>query len=298
MKQFLFCLLTLVLMIQATMSWAQQPTEPPAADAPIKKAVAAYIEAFNKHDAKALAEQWSPEAVYINRITGEEVVGQKAIAEQFTGIFKDRPNLKIDVSTESIQFLSPNVAVEQGTAKLVAAKADPEEFEYTAVYVKREGKWLLDRVTDKAPEVIPTHYEQLKELEWMVGSWVDDADNAVVETECKWTKNRNFLTRSFIVTVGDQIDMSGMQIIGWDAAAKQIRSWTFDSDGGFAEAVWTHKKDRWYVHNKGVLADGQKATMVNIIKPLDKDSFTWQTTERTVAGELLPNVAEVKIVRE
>jgi uncharacterized protein (TIGR02246 family) len=298
MKQVLFCLLAFILVTQATSSWAQQPSEPPGAEVAIKKAVAAYVEAFNKHDAKALAEQWSPEAVYLNRVTGEEVVGQKAIAEQFTAIFKERPNLKIDVSTESIQFLSPNVAVEHGTAKLAAAKGEPEEIEYTAVYVKREGKWLLDRVTDKAPEVVPSHYEQLKPLEWMVGRWVDDTEDARVETECNWTKNRNFLTRSFTVTVGDQVDMSGMQVIGWDAAAKQIRSWTFDSDGGFAEAVWTHKKDRWYVHNKGILADGQKATMVNIIKPLDKDSFTWQTTERTLAGEILPNVAEVKIVRE
>lgn len=298
MKQVLFGLLALIMAAHAAVSRAQQPTAPPAADAAIKNAVAAYAAAFNKHDAKALAEQWSPEAVYINRMTGEEVVGQKAIAEQFTAIFKEQPKLKIDVSTQSIQFLSPNVAIEHGAAKLVAEKGDPEEIEYTAVYVKREGKWLLDRVTDKAPEVIPTHYEQLKPLEWMVGRWVDDAEDARVETECNWTKNRNFLTRSFAVTVGDQIDLSGMQIIGWDPAAKQIRSWTFDSDGGFAEAVWTHKKDRWYVHNKGVLAKGQKATMVNVIKPLDKDSFTWQTIERTVDGELLPNVAEVKIVRE
>ena len=129
MKQFLFCLLALLLVAQATTSWAQEPTEPPAADAAIKKAVAAYVEAFNKHDAKALAEQWSPEAVYVNRVTGEEVVGQKAIAEQFTAIFKEQPKLKIDVSTQSIQFLSPNVAVEHGTAKLVAAKAEPEEIQ-------------------------------------------------------------------------------------------------------------------------------------------------------------------------
>ena len=298
MKQILFCLLAVAIATEASLSWAQQAGDPPDAEAAIKKAVAAYVESYNKHDAEALAAQWSPEAVYINRVTGEEVVGQKAIAEQFTAIFKEQPNLKIDVSTESIQFLSPNVAVEQGTAKLIAPKAEPEEIKYTAVYVKREGKWLLDRVTDKAPEVIPTHYEQLKELEWMVGNWIDESDEASIVTECKWTKNRNFLTRSFSVTVGDQIDLSGMQIIGWDASAKQIHSWTFDSDGGFAEAVWTHKKDRWYIQNKGVLADGQKATAVNILKPLDKDSFTWQTTERTVAGELLPNVDEVKIVRE
>jgi uncharacterized protein (TIGR02246 family) len=298
MKQFFFYLLVTTLAAQARMSFAQPAIESPTGEAAIKKSVAAYVEAFNKHDAKALAEQWSPDAVYINRITGEEVVGQKAIAEQFTGIFKERPDLKIEVSTKSVQFVSPNVAVEQGTAKLIAAKAEPEEFEYTAVYVKRDGNWLLDRVTDKAPEVVPSHYEQLKVLEWMVGHWVDKDDNVQIETECKWAKNQNYLVRSFSVAAAGQLDMSGMQIIGWDPAAKTIRSWTFDSDGTFAEATWTSKGGRWFVNNKGVLPDGRKASMVNVMKPVDKNSFTWETIERTAGGELLPNIGEVKIVRE
>ncbi|MFN0020715.1 MAG: YybH family protein [Pirellulaceae bacterium] len=298
MKSVLLGLFILTLAVQAAVAQAQQPTEPTAAVAPIKKAVAAYIEAFNKHDAKAIAELWSPEAVYINRISGEEVVGQKAIAEQFTAIFKERPDLKIEVSTKSVQFVSPNVAVEQGTAKLAAAKSEPEEFEYTAVYVKRDGNWLLDRVTDKAPEVVPSHYEKLKVLEWMVGHWVDKDDNVQIETECKWAKNQNYLVRSFSVAAAGQLDMSGMQIIGWDPAAKSIRSWTFDSDGGFAEASWTWKGGRWLISNKGFLPDGRKASMVNVIKPVDKNSFTWETVERTAGGELLPNIGEVKIVRE
>ena len=74
--------------------------------------------------------------------------------------------------------------------------------------------------------------------------------------------------------------------------------WRFDSDGGFAEATWTCKKDRWFIQNKGILADGRKASMVNVIKQVDQNSFTWQTVERTAGGELLPNIDEVLIVRE
>lgn len=303
MKRLLFCLLSMA-MLSGGSAWGAAPEketpekETPNPEAEIRKAVTDYVAAFNKRDAKALSEMWSPEAVYINRMTGEEVVGRKAIAEQFTAIFKERPEIKLEANTESVRFLSPNVGVEQGSATIVAAKDEPEQFNYTAVYMKREGKWLLDRVTDQAPEVAPSRYEQLKELEWMVGKWVDASDDATVVTECDWTKNQTFLRRSFAVTVGNDIDLSGIQIIGWDPAAKQIRSWTFDSEGGFAEATWSHKKDRWYVHNKGVLNGGETATAVNIIKPVDNDSFTWQTTERTVDGELLPNVDEVLIVRE
>jgi uncharacterized protein (TIGR02246 family) len=215
---------------------------PQAADeAAIRKAAASYAETFNKGDAKALADHWSPDAVYTYRTTGEEVVGRAAISEQFTALFKEQPGLKLEVTVASVQFVSPNVAIEQGTAKTLAPNTEPEETEYSAVNVKRDGKWLLDRVTDKSKEEIQTHYEQLKPLEWMLGNWTDESENAVVELDCNWTKNKNFLTRAFKISVEGQIDFSGMQVIGWDPAAKTIRSWTFDSNGTFAEATWEHR---------------------------------------------------------
>lgn len=298
MKRFLLCLLALSCPL-ASESWGQEPIQLPADEVAIRKTVAAYVEAYNKHDAPALADLWSPDAVYTNRLTGEEVVGRPAIVEQFTAIFKAQPDLKLEVNPESIRLLSPNAAVEYGTVKLLVPKEEAETLKYTAVYVKRDGRWLLDRVTDGAEEdESPSHYEQLKALEWMVGNWVDEDETARIETEVKWTKNRNFLTRSFSIAVGDRIDMSGMQIIGWDASAKTIRSWAFDSDGGFTEATWAYKQDRWFVRNKGILAEGRSASGVNVIKPLNADSFTWQTIERTAGGELLPNVDEVRIVRK
>lgn len=296
MKRWL--LLSVVFARIAGVSAGQDAKPPSDAEGAIRQGVAAYVKAFNAGDSKALADQWSPDAVYINRRTGEEVTGRKAIAEQFDALFKEQKGLRLDVSIESIRFLSPNVAVEQGTARFLLPPTEPEEFEYTAVYVQQDGKWLLDRVTDESEEVMPSHYEQLKALEWMVGRWIDQDDQARIETECNWAKNQNFLVRSFTIAVNDRIDTSGMQIIGWDAATKSIRSWTFDSAGGFAEATWKHKDGKWFVSNKGVLADGRSATMVNVIKPVDENSFTWQTIERTVGGELLPNVGEVQIVRQ
>jgi uncharacterized protein (TIGR02246 family) len=297
MKRVVVCLLVVGGLATGQL-WSQEATEPPAVETAIRKTVDSYVAAFNTADAKALAEHWSEGAVYTNRLTGEEATGRAAIAEQFAAIFQEKKGVKLDVSIESIRLLSPSVAVEHGSAKLVAPQSEPEEISYTAVYVKQDGKWLLDRVTDGDVDAPPSHYEQLKTLEWMVGSWVDEDEEARIETECNWTKNRNFLTRTYSIVVGDQIEMSGMQVIGWDPAAKTIRSWTFDSDGGFAEATWTFQKDRWHIHNKGVLADGRKASAINILKPVDADSFTWQTTERTAGGELLPNVDEVLIVRK
>jgi uncharacterized protein (TIGR02246 family) len=296
MKHVSFFLLMHVV-VQASTLFAQQPAGKSEDEAAIRKLVASYVQAFNSHDAKSLADHWSPDAVYLNRSTGDEVVGRTAIAAQFDALLKEQPDLKLEVNVESIQFISPNVAVEHGKTRLLSPKAEPEEINYTAVNVKRDGEWMLDRVTDKAKEIVPSHYEQLKVLEWMVGHWTSDADNAEVELDCNWTKNKNFLTRTFKISIDGSSSFSGMQMIGWDPATKSIRSWTFDSNGTFAEATWQQKGGRWFLRNRGTLPDGRAATMINVMKPVDANSFTWQTIERTAGDELLPNIDEIRIVR-
>ncbi len=269
-----------------------------ADEAAIRKAVESYVAAFNRGDAKALAALWSPDAVYTNRLSGEQVVGRAEIEKQFAAILAEAKGAKLESQTESIRFLSPNVAVEEGTAKVIRPDQEPEESEYTAVYLKRDGQWLLDRVSEEDQPLVPSHYEQLKDLEWMIGRWVDQDDDATVVTECNWTRNNNFIARSFTVQTGERIDMAGMQIIGWDPSSKQIRSWVFDSDGGFGQATWKKKGNRWYIQQSGVLPDGRKSSAVNIITCLDDETCALQSINRTVDGELLPNVEEVKLRKE
>lgn len=271
-------------------------------EAAIRKSDAAYVEAYNKQDAKGLAALWSPEAVYVDPETGEEAVGRDEIEKEFAGTFAELKGAKLEVDVESIRFLSPNVAIENGTARIISPGADPDESTYSALFVKREGKWLLDRVTEEEtpapPTPPPSNYEHLKELEWMIGSWIDQDEDATIQTDCDWTKNQNFMNRSFAVVVDDQVDMAGMQIIGWDPIANQIRSWVFDSDGGYSEGKWTRKGDRWLIQQNGTLPNGSRTTAVNIITRVDDDSFTWQSVQREVDGDILPNVDEVLVVRK
>jgi uncharacterized protein (TIGR02246 family) len=265
----------------------------------IREAVESYVAAYNRADAKALAAHWSPEGVYQDPITGEQVVGREAIEQQFAAIFAESQNARLTASTNAIQFVSPNVAIEHGEAQVIRGDQTPEESAYSAVYVKRDGQWLLDRVTEEetAPAV-SAPYEQLKVLEWMIGTWIDQDEESRIETTCEWTKNQSFITRSFTLTVGDQIEMAGMQVIGWDPAAKQIRSWVFDSDGGFGEGTWSQQGNAWNIQQVGTLTDGRKSSSVNIITYVDENTFTWQSVNRIVDGELLPNVDEVVVVRD
>ncbi|MEX2168965.1 MAG: SgcJ/EcaC family oxidoreductase [Pirellulales bacterium] len=272
--------------------------EPSADEAAIRASVEKYVESYNRRDSKSMAAMWSPEAVYTNPQTGEGIVGQEAIAKQFDYEFAGAEDAKLVVVVDSIEFVSPNVAIEKGSATVSYSEFPPEETTYTVVHVKREGKWLIDRVSEtKVPAPPHSNYGQLKELEWMIGSWIDEDQTASIRTDCQWTKNKNFMTRSFAAVVGDQVEMSGMQVVGWDPAAKQIRSWVFDSEGGFGEGTWTKKDDKWFITSKGTLPDGRKSSAIHVITMIDDDSYTWQSTDRQVDGEILPNVEEVMIVR-
>jgi uncharacterized protein (TIGR02246 family) len=264
----------------------------------LRQAVAEYVAAFNKGDAKALAALWSPEAVYTDPASGEQVVGREAIKQQFTSIFERDAGAKLTATTESIEFVSPNVAIEKGTAVVEIANAEPETSQYSAVYVQRDGEWLLDRITEEVTVKPHSNYEKLKELEWMTGTWVDGDDEANVVTTCQWAKNKNFLLRMYALTVRDRIEDSGIQIIGWDPIAKRVRSWVFDSEGGYGAGVWSKKGDAWHVQTTGTTPDGGASSSVNIITYVDDDTCTWQSVNRIADGELLPNVAEVVVHRQ
>ena len=99
----------------------QQPSDQSADEAAIRKAAASYAETFNKHDAKGLADHWSPDAVYLNRTTGEEAVGRDAIAEQFTDLFKEQPQVKLALTVASVQFVSPNARLISSCHRLLQA---------------------------------------------------------------------------------------------------------------------------------------------------------------------------------
>jgi len=143
-----------------------------------------------------------------------------------------------------------------------------------------------------------SHYGRLKELEWMIGEWVDEGEDMTITTVCRWTKNRNFMTRSFKVVTADDRVLEGTQVIGWDPADKRIRSWLFDSQGGFGAGRWSREGDRWIVKSSQVLKNGERASSINVITYVDDNTLTWQSTGREVDGEMLPDVPEVTVVRK
>ena len=98
-------------------------------EAAIRKNAEAYVAAYNNHDAKALAAMWSPDAVYMDPSTGEAAVGQEEIEKAFAETLADLGEAKLEVEVKSVEFVSPNVAIENGTARIIRPNDEPEETE-------------------------------------------------------------------------------------------------------------------------------------------------------------------------
>jgi hypothetical protein len=172
------------------------------------------------------------------------------------------------------------------------------ESTFTMLLVKKQNQWLIDNVRETELPPRESHYDRLKDLEWLVGEWTDRTEGVEVRTVCEWVANKNFLNRSYTVRGKDGVEFQGTQVIGWDPLQQRIRSWVFDSDGTFGDGVWKREGKRWTIKAAGVLPDGKRSTATQIITRIDDNKYTWEAVSRSVDGQVLPNVAPVAMVRE
>lgn len=266
----------------------------------IEAEVAAYVEAFNAKDAAALAQHWSQSGAYVRPSDGKRLIGRKDIQKEFEATFAEQPQAVLKVEVRTIRFVTADVALEEGTAEVTQLPDTiPSRTDYTAVHVKRDGQWQVDSIREtELPANDETPTNKLDQLAWLVGEWTDESEEATVENSVTWTKNKAFLSYTFKVATGNIDELEGTQIVGYDPVAVEIRSWMFDSDGGFGEGVWSREGNQWIVKFNQVLADGRTASSINVYSFIDDNTFTWTSIGRKVDGESLPNVDPVTLVRK
>jgi uncharacterized protein (TIGR02246 family) len=257
----------------------------------IRKAIDAYTEAFNKGDIDALMALWAPDADYVSD-QGKSFRGRAAISAEFKRIFAAVKGYKISFKIDSLRFPRPEFALEDGTARGVASSGQVTTSRYTAVWVKTDGKWLLSSVRDYPNEVSEGRActAALKELGWLVGTWVGEGPKAETHIVCRWAPNQTFLLLDYTIKRDGEVNQVE-QRIGWDPVSQSIRSWVFDSEGGFAESYFTREGNRWVSRGEGVLSDGQTASSVNTYQFVDDGHFTWSSKDRQVDGLPLSDVS-------
>jgi uncharacterized protein (TIGR02246 family) len=272
---------------------AEKPASPETTS--ITNQAAKYEKAYNAGDAKAVAQFFTDDAEYTDE-TGQLTQGRSDIEDLLKTTFAQNKGAKLDVQVESVRPLAPDVMEEKGTTTVTSPKGEKQSSGYTAIHLKKGDEWLISRLFE-SPIPDPTAGEQLSELAWMVGTWKDKGGGSVVETKADWARGNNFLTRTFKVSEGDKVALEGWQIIGWDPVEKRIRSWIFDSDGGYGQAFWTRDGNRWLLKETRVSADGSESSAEQTLTYIDQDHCTFESANRTLDGDPQPNISKIEINR-
>jgi uncharacterized protein (TIGR02246 family) len=255
----------------------------------------AFVREYNKAQTKALAARFTEDAEVVEA-DGTRYRGRDLIEQRLAETFAASPGVKLEVKSELIQFLSPDVAKAEGRTLVTPATGSADARRHTALLVKREGRWLISSIREEADKEIRAH-DRLKELEWMIGEWVDQGPDSHVRVSCRWSEDGNFLVRRFHVNIAGKPALTIDQRIGWDPLARQFHSWEFDSEGGYGEGQWSHDGERWVIKHSGVRPEGITASATHLVTRQRPDLVRWKSIDRVVGDESVPREQEFVMVR-
>lgn len=248
-----------------------------------------FKQAFADRDPKALAALFTPEAEYVDS-SGVVFHGRDAIEAEYIASFEINPAGTLELELLSIRPIAVGLVVEDGLSTFTPKEPGPSsQMRYTVTHVKQaDGSWLMASVRELESPVVTPH-DRLLALEWLLGKWRDETDGQVAETEWKWSESGNFLEAAFRIRELDQPVMAGTHRVGWDAQARQFRSWIFNANGSFSTGLWTpDEDDNWALQLSGVTTEGaSSASLMTYVRDGD-DAIGVYQTNRIVGGLPLP----------
>lgn len=255
-------------------------------DADVRKASAAYADAYNKRDYPALAAQWTERAELVEG--GARVEGRDAIVASIRSWLERHPQAKLAVTVTDVDHVAGPLARVRGTLAFTKKPGDkPVESPFESLRVLEDGSW---RIAESI--VAPSPDAALDDLAWLVGSWqATDAKEgtAVTLTYEEAVGGHALVGRTKIVPKqGETIE--ALDLIHADRATGLVRSWLFDSTGARAEGVFSSDGTAFNRTFAGTPADGAGRTRwTQVIVPGGEGRFTLQSIDRSLEGQPLPD---------
>ena len=266
-----------------------------AAIAQVRKSSEQVAAAFNAGKVDDVASMFLAKGEIIDE-EGTVYQGEKEIKDLLTAFFKKFPGTKLTMEIESVRIVGP-VAIEEGTRTMKAMDGTTQsKFRYISVRAKTDDGWKIASLRDFSDDPEPSANEYLQSVAWLVGDWVNEGTDGVVKIAYKWSEDKNYILGEFQLPGGAGPTRKLSQRIGWDAGARKIRSWIFESDGASADGHWTVLEDEIVAKYSSVNADGTAASATITINQKDKDHFSMKGTDRIVGDDREPDF-DINVVR-
>jgi uncharacterized protein (TIGR02246 family) len=270
-----------------------------AAEKAVRETLAAYVAAYNKQDVAKLVEFFTEDATLVD--SGNATThGQEAIAQDFSEAFAEQSTYRLEGKTERFRLITSDVAQAEGVSRLVSPKEATIANRFVALLAKKGDVWKIAELRDyPAPADSVTPYERLKELEWMVGEWLDQSEDAQVSSTVRWGQGKAYLVRDYSVQIKGEPATSGLMIIAWDPQTDQIKSWIFNADGSRGEGSWTRAaENQWIVKAHGTTGEGGPTSATQLISLVNKDAIKTTSVDRIIGGDIAGDIEDIIMVRK
>lgn len=270
--------------------FAQESTEAidPNLEA-IQKNAQDFLTAYNAQDVEGLAKQFLPDGEIVFA-DGTVAAGREAISEFYTELFSAEEDPKGALEADSVRFVTPGVAIEDGTFHVTSPTGEVSSHFYTAVRVKQEdNSWKIASVRDELEDHAPAN-EKLLDMAWIIGDWLIEADGARTFVTFEWSDDGPYIDGRALTEMAGVESTSSTYRIGWDAVRKSPISWAFDAEGGHNQSIWTKTDSGWLLRSTGFTADGEIITATREIEPDESgQSFLWLTRDHVLDGVAMPD---------
>jgi len=243
----------------------------------------AFVNAFNDAKPEVIVSLFMPDGELVDE-EGNIYQGAAQLKELFAGYFVRNPGATLRLALESTRMIGSDLAIEEGTRYVSTTENATGQVRYVAVRVKQNDKWYIASLREFYDQAAPSSGERLATLAWIEGDWISEDAEGSVKISYRWTEDRNFLVGDFSLTNEGAVTVNTTQRIGWDPRTGTVRSWVFDSDGGFAEGMWSQDGDSWVIKSTSTLPDATTGTATVQLTPIDKDRFNMTGRDRFVAG--------------
>jgi uncharacterized protein (TIGR02246 family) len=236
----------------------------------IQRESEATVKAFNNGDTAALVAMFLENGELVDE-QGTVHTGTPAIKNLFTGFFGRYPKSTLELVITSVRPVGDMLAVEEGARRITTAEGDSAQVRYVTVRTKQGDRWPI-------------------------ASYREFSDDRTA-ISFRWSEDGNYLLGDYTMSAAGAGESKSTQRIGFDPVTGQLRSWTFDDDGGFTEGRWAATDRGWVIRSEATMPDGSTGSALLTVTVKGPDRFVIRGTERIVAGVEEPDF-EVTITRK
>lgn len=257
---------------------------PPELVEAVRKQEAATVEAFNKGDAEALAKLFMEKGELVDE-NGNVFAGREQIAGLFKAFFERFPKASLQMEVTGVRTVGDSLAIEEGVRLITVPDTDTAaQVRYVAVRDKVGDEWPIATYSEFADDPPPTPAEMLSAVSFLVGDWVDESPEGKTTISYRFEDDGNFIVGDYTLVVDGMPESRSHQRIGWDPLEGVLRSWTFDSDGGYSTGEWVPTEAGWVIKSEATMPDGTTGSATVTLVPKDADHFLVRSSDRIVGG--------------